>query len=238
MADRIGVRVDVVALVTGRIALPEDALVRGQALVARYGRPPLTAGSERSSSDVREAPAAARWPVGVRDGARHGFPATERARFDDAVDTVAQALIPVLPVRPGTRVLVLGTEELMYLPLRLAAAVADRLASTGVEVRVSSTTRSPVVPLDEPGYAVRTAVTFASHDDPADGPRPRYAYNVAPPAGAAPFDAVLLVVDDRSRSWPDGDGCLLDRLAEVVAGPVHVLTVPSHCPPTATEATR
>jgi hypothetical protein len=74
---------------------------------------------------------------------------------------------------------------------------------------------------------VRIALTFPAHDDPADGPGPRYAYNVAPPAGSAPVDAVLLVVDDASTGRDAG---VRAALAAVTAGPVTVLTVPSSRP--------
>jgi hypothetical protein len=116
----------------------------------------------------------------------------------------------------------------MYAPIRLATELAQLADPTRTEVRVSSTTRSPVVPVDDPGCAIRTALTFGSSDDPADGPGPRYAYNVAPGAGQRPFDAAVLVVDDASRAW--GEPRLPDRLAEAVAGPVVVLTLPSHRP--------
>ncbi|MFQ1003884.1 phosphoribosyltransferase family protein [Modestobacter sp. SSW1-42] len=219
---RTGVDVEVVALVSGEIALPADALDRGAALVEEHGRPPV---------EPPPGPAAVRtvtgWPAGVRDGARHGFDDAERPAFDAAVADLARELLPGLPRTAGERLLVLATEELMYLPTRLAAELAALLAGDGVEVLVSSTTRSPVVPVDEPGCAIRTALTFPAHDDPADGPGPRYAYNVAPPAGGAPFDAVLLVVDDATT---DADAALRARLAAVAAGPVTVLTVPSARP--------
>jgi adenine/guanine phosphoribosyltransferase-like PRPP-binding protein len=221
-AGRMGVEVEVVALVTGEVTLADDALARGAALVEQHGRPPVAPDA---------GPAGARsltgWPDGVRDGGRHGFPDAERPAFDAAVSEVARRLLPGLPRGAGERLLVLGSEELMYLPTRLAAELAALLAGDGVEVLVSSTTRSPVVPVDEPGCAIRTALTFPAHDDPADGPGPRYAYNVAPPAGGVPFDAVLLVVDDASTGRDAG---VRAALAAVTAGPVTVLTVPSSRP--------
>ncbi|MCZ2830743.1 phosphoribosyltransferase domain-containing protein [Modestobacter sp. VKM Ac-2986] len=223
-ADRTGVQVEVVALVTGEVALPADALARGGALVAQHGRPPVTAATRPV-----EGRAATGWPDGVRDGGRHGFTDAERPAFDAAVAAVARQLRPGLPRTAGERLLVLGTEELMYLPTRLAAELATLLADDGVEVLFSSTTRSPVVPVDEPGCAIRTALTFPAHDAPADGPGPRFAYNVAPPAGGTPFDAALLVVDDASTGR---DAALRARLAAVVAGPVTVFTVPSARPGT------
>ncbi|MFF4482219.1 phosphoribosyltransferase domain-containing protein [Streptomyces sp. NPDC001520] len=109
----------------------------------------------------------------------------------------ARATVPTRPRPPRRRVLVLGFEELMYAPLRIAKALDDVLDGVeDVEVRYSTTTRSPVLAVDDPGYAIRTRLTFPAHDEPADGPGPRYAYNVAP--GADPgrrFDAVVAIVD-------------------------------------------
>ena len=223
-----GVRIDVVALVTGEVRLPDDALSRGRELAARHGLRALPArgAGDHPASAGRVVARTAPWPAGVRDGGRHGFPAAGRPAFDAAVVEAARDLLPALPA--AGRVLVLGTEELMHLPIRLAVELTGLIDPGRVEVRVSSTTRSPVVPVDDPGCAIRTALSFGSSDDPADGPGPRYAYNVAPGAGQTPFDAVVLVVDDVSRSW--GEPRLPDRLAEVVAGPVVVLTVPSYRP--------
>lgn len=93
-------------------------------------------------------------------------------------------------------------------------------------MRYSTTTRSPVLAVDDPGYAIRTRLVFPAHDDPADGPGERYAYNVA----GAGFDAVVAVVDSVADTpalhAPDG---LLARLAEHTP---HVLlaVVPSYAP--------
>lgn len=95
----------------------------------------------------------------------------------------------------------------MYAPLRLAQALDQALDA---EVRYSTTTRSPVLAVDDPGYAIRTRIVFRDHDAPADGPGPRYAYNVA----GAGFDAIVAVVDSAADTpelhGPDG---LLVQLA-------------------------
>ncbi|KOG84493.1 MULTISPECIES: phosphoribosyltransferase [Streptomyces] len=128
-------------------------------------------------------------------------------------------------VRPPCRVLVLGFEELMYAPLRLGTALEELLGARA-EVRYSTTTRSPVLAVDDPGYAIRTRLVFPAHDDPADGPGDRYAYNVA----GAGFDAVVAVVDSTADTpalhAPDG---LLARLAEHT-GQVLLAVVPSYTP--------
>ena len=74
----------------------------------------------------------------------------------------------------------------MAAPLRLAVTLAE----AGHDVRFSTTTRSPAVVVDEPDYALTSGITFPAHDDPADGPGPRHAYNVA-----QRWDHVLVVVD-------------------------------------------
>lgn len=82
----------------------------------------------------------------------------------------------------------LGAEEHLALPL----AVADALAGDFPGTLFSSTTRSPVHVHDEPGYAVRSAVTFASHDHALDGgpgTGRRHAYNLV--TRGERFDAIV-----------------------------------------------
>lgn len=97
---------------------------------------------------------------------------------------------------------------------------------TDAEVRYSTTTRSPVLAVDDPGYAIRSRLVFPAHDNPADGPGDRYAYNVA----GAGFDAVVVAVDSTADTpelhAPDG------LLAQLAAHTDHVLlaVVPSYVP--------
>ncbi|MEU9451645.1 phosphoribosyltransferase [Streptomyces sp. NPDC048277] len=162
------------------------------------------------------------WPPGLPDGGRHGFTPAHRIRLESALPTMAARLAEALPA--GTsRVLTLGFEELMYAPLRVARELEALVAA---EVRYSTTTRSPVLAVDDPGYAIRSRLVFPAHDNPADGPGERYAYNVA----GAGFDAVVLFVDSAGDTpelhAPDG---LLARLG---AHAPHVLlaVVPSYVP--------
>ena len=162
------------------------------------------------------------WPHGLPDGGRHGFTPAHRARLENALPAMAARLAEALPA-DARRVLVLGFEELMYAPLRLAREL-EQVADA--EVRYSTTTRSPVLAVDDPGYAIRSRVVFPAHDDPADGPGERYAYNVA----GAGFDAVVAVVDSAADTpelhAPDG------LLAQLAAHAPHVLlaVVPSYVP--------
>uniref|UniRef100_UPI000E6A5503 cysteine protease StiP domain-containing protein n=1 Tax=Streptomyces europaeiscabiei TaxID=146819 RepID=UPI000E6A5503 len=145
---------------------------------------------------------------------------------------MAARLAAALP--PGARrVLVLGFEELMYAPLALAREL-ERLvegtaneAGQGPEIRFSTTTRSPVLAVDDPGYAIRSRIVFPAHDDPADGPGERYAYNVA----GGGFDAVVAVVDSAGDTAalhaPDG----LPATLAAHTPNVLLAVVPSYVPP-------
>jgi hypothetical protein len=167
------------------------------------------------------------WPAGVPDGGRHGFTAAHRERLDAALPGMVARIGEALPAA-ARRVLVLGNEELMYAPLRLALGLEERLGGA-CDVRYSTTTRSPVLAVDDPGYAIRSRLVFPAHDDPADGPGERYAYNVA----GAGFDAVVAVVDSAGDTPAlHAPGGLTARLAAHVP---HVLlaVVPSYTPPPA-----
>ncbi|MCX5140042.1 phosphoribosyltransferase [Streptomyces sp. NBC_00338] len=255
-AAEIGARIDLVARNTGTVGLPEGVLEKGQALVAEQEalRPPApTPGDGKLPGTLRPcARVDLQWPAGVPDGGRHGFTPAHRAVLEPALpamaDRIAQALDERMPAErmpsgqapdeetgagQPRRILVLGFEELMYAPLRLGTALEARTGAdtrTGAdaryEVRYSTTTRSPVLAVDDPGYAIRTRLVFPAHDDPADGPGDRYAYNVA----GAGFDAVVLVVDSTADTPAlHAPGGLLHQLA-AHTGTVLLAVVPSYVP--------
>ncbi|MFE3382392.1 phosphoribosyltransferase [Streptomyces anulatus] len=244
-AAEIGARVDLVTRSTGTVALPDGVLERGQALVAaqeaeqagRAERAERVEKAEKAEGAVEDADSAPvtrvdlDWPAGVPDGGRHGFTPAHRAALEAALPAMADRIAAELGDAAGPaprHVLVLGFEELMYAPLRLGTALEAALGADA-EVRYSTTTRSPVLAVDDPGYAIRTRLVFPAHDDPADGPGDRYAYNVA----GAGFDAVVAVVDSTADTpelhAPDG---LLARLAEHT-GHVLLAVLPSYVPATA-----
>ncbi|WP_369270768.1 phosphoribosyltransferase [Streptomyces sp. R11] len=214
-------------------AAEEATAARAQGLEADVHDHPLGArGTARSAptgphpADERTHPRVTRvelaWPRRLPDGGRHGFTPQHRTRLEGALPAMAAGLAAALPA-DARSVLVLGFEELMYAPLRLARELEQ---VTDAEVRYSTTTRSPVLAVDDPGYAIRTRLVFPAHDDPADGPGERYAYNVA----GAGFDAVTAVVDSAADTpelhAPDG------LLAQLAAHTPHVLlaVVPSYVP--------
>ncbi|MFE3885856.1 phosphoribosyltransferase [Streptomyces lydicus] len=235
-AAELGARVDLVTLAAGGVHLPADVLTRGQELVA--AQEGLAA---RAAADVPAAPGAdvvrvgLDWPAGLPDGGRHGFTPAHRVRLEAALPHMATRIARQL--EGARRILVLGNEELMYAPLRMAQALDTLLAeeASGAEpapqVFFSTTTRSPVLAVDDPGYAIRTRLAFPAHDGPADGPGERYAYNVA--AGADPergFDAIVAVVDSHGdRPELHATGGLLHRLAEHT-GRLLLAVIPSYAP--------
>ncbi|UQA98000.1 phosphoribosyltransferase [Streptomyces halobius] len=227
-AAELGARVDLVALAAGGVRLPAHVLERGRELVAAHESRTVASANAPATDVVR---VALDWPAGLPDGGRHGFTPAHRERLEAGLPAMAARIAE--HVDGARRILVLGNEELMYTPLRLAEALDNQLADTtagagaaqagepgppadGAGVYFSTTTRSPVLAVDDPGYAIRTRLAFPAHDRPADGPGERYAYNVA--AGADParrFDAVVAVVDSYG-DLPElhAAGGLLDRLAE------------------------
>lgn len=245
-AREIGARVDLVTTASGTVRLPAGVLEKGQELVARYEAAGVASGNRsaagaqgtarQATTDPHPDDDRARrtqppgrmsrvdlfWPRGLPDGGRHGFTPKHRARLETALPAMTARLAEAIP-EGAARVLVLGFEELMYAPLRLARELEQVVAA---EVRYSTTTRSPVLAVDDPGYAIRSRIVFPAHDDPADGPGERYAYNVA----GSGFDAVVAVVDSvadtRELHAPGG---LLSQLA---AHTPHVVlaVVPSYVP--------
>ncbi|MEU8459901.1 phosphoribosyltransferase [Streptomyces sp. NPDC029003] len=250
-AEGLGARVDLIALASGTVSLPEGVLAKGRALVEEYEAAPSqpapsgpcggvrhseeSGGSARSARSGRSGRGSASpagrpdpvtripldWPAGVPDGGRHGFTPAHREALEAALPSLAGQLADALGGAPG-RVLVLGNEELMYAPLRLALALEESGAAT--EVRFSTTTRSPVLALDDPGYAIRSRLVFPAHDAPADGPGDRYAYNVK----GAGFDAVVAVVDSAGDT-PELRTGLLAELAPHT-GRVLLAVVPAYVP--------
>ncbi|MEU2612109.1 phosphoribosyltransferase family protein [Micromonospora sp. NPDC007271] len=221
VAASLGVGISVVALAEGHIQFPPDAASIGQQLITDHDLP---TDPPAGHTTPRRLPLKG-W-TGVREGGRHGFHHQDRAALRAASSRVAAQAAGVLA---GNRVLVLGFEELMYAPLLIAERLKDLLPD--VDIRFSSTTRSPVVAIDEPGYAIRTQLIFPSHDDPADGPGPRFAYNVAP--GADPdhrFSDIVVVVDDVGDTAAlHAPGGLLSQLTGC-CDQVHLLTLPSYLP--------
>lgn len=219
----LGARVEVVSLARGVVELPEDMVTRSARLLATHTRrAPAPARPARAQlSRLRPA-----WPPGLPEGGRHGFTPAHRDRLEAVVAQIAANIAPLVR---GRRVLVLGCEEFMYVPLRVAEAL-QRCLAPGSEVRYASTARSPVLALDDSSYPIRTRLAFPAHDrDAASGWR--FAYNVAPGSDPARrFEDVVCVLDEAMHTPAVGAaGGLLDVLRGV-CDRVSVVVVPCYRP--------
>ena len=204
VAHDLGVRVDVVASARSRLDLPADVLDRAAHLLRTWEDGTVRPEGRAETVTVH-------LPLdGAAEGARHGLDRDGRAALERAIPGAAASLADALGPRPG-RVLVLGCEELHYLPLRLA----ETLAAGGADVHLAATTRSPLVARDVAGYPVRSGLAFAAHDVALGHAPERYVYGLGAP-GRGHYDTVVLVVDAAARTpvlrRPDG---LLSRLGAV-----------------------
>lgn len=217
-AARLGCRIDVVALCAGAVQVPDGTVER---VADEFPTPPdPTPADAAGSGPVRALTLA--WPAGVPLGGRHGFTPADVLAFDAATRRVAtqvrSAVDGLHHAGPDVpTVLVVGTEELMYLPLR----VAMDLAGLGVRVRFQSTTRSPVHVLDRPGYPIRRRIDFRRPaDDGGAGPVDRIVYNAFFDGGEA--DVIVTVDDGGESAGPDGLGA---ALARATGRPVLAVTI-------------
>lgn len=227
VAAELGARIDTVCLATGGAVLP-DGLVGAVLQLPEAELNPVAAA--RGDSTRLELP----WPRDVPEGGRHGFLRTDRPAFEQAGAAAAKMLrdqlITEYPDRP---VVVLAHEELMYLPLCLAVALAD----SGIPVRYQTTTRSPAYVLDELGYPLRRGFRFQAPELGEE--QPRFLYNACWPdtlkAGADPV--LVFVVDtpgDSARLYAPGG--LVDVLT--AAGSDVLVAVLPTADPSVLEAVR
>jgi hypothetical protein len=157
--------VTVTSLVAGEATWVDDPVF----LSVENGHPPASAAVPVLRHDVDLGAATA----------RYGWDARDQAELDQRVPEVAGKLAAA---RTGPRALVLGTEEFMYAPLRVAEAMGDG-------VRYQSTTRSPIVAADVDGYPIRHKAAFPN---PADPRLTSYVYNVAPDS----YDDIFVLFDE------------------------------------------
>lgn len=207
LAARLGCRIDVVSLAGGAVRVPDGTAERVAADLA--GAPPSVADRPVAVREVTVP-----WPARLPHGGRHGFAAADRLEFDATVPAAAAALAVVCG--DATRVLVLGTEELMYLPLRLALALQDGGRATAFQ----STTRSPVHAIDAPGYPIRRRIDFSSlpHPDGAERAE-RHVYNAGWPDRSGAGEADLIVVVDDGHAVP-GPAGVAESVARATGTPV------------------
>ncbi|WP_449374201.1 phosphoribosyltransferase domain-containing protein [Arthrobacter psychrolactophilus] len=179
LAAELGCRISVAALGTGRIELGEDILGRAAALIealpqgATEQDPQRGTASEGSySARTLDLSASSIAPVRSDRFGNAGAPA------QNTINTIAERLAHELSERAAQgQVAIVGCEENMFLPLAVATALGELLPQA--TVLFSTTTRSPIVSIDRPDYAIASSLSFASHDLCNDGPGIRFAYNLS-----------------------------------------------------------
>jgi hypothetical protein len=187
LAAELGARIAVTALGTGWIELGRDVLGRAATLIQELPQP--DSGSPAGSP----APAGR---VSVIELTAADIAPVRSDRFGNAAAPAAQDIATIAGRVAGHLaahecrgpLVVVGCEENMFLPLAVAHAL-DGLHPDG-QVRFSTTTRSPIVPLGREDYAIAGALSFISHDVTHDGPGVRFAYNLS---GTAERPGTLVV---------------------------------------------
>lgn len=224
IAHELDTRIDAVSLATGTAVLPPNLVDAVQALPP----PRMNIGGERIGHRRRLRHP---WPPSVPDGGRHGFLRSDVEAFQAALSRLVEDVDDRLDDRP---VLVVGHEEFMHLPLR----VASGLTHSGRAVRFQSTTRSPAYVHDIVGYPLRRGYRFRACED--DQSEPRFLYNVWPQHESGASTQIVLMVDapaDTAKlTGPDGiedvlTGAGHDVLTVVVDGAdanVYAATRPGH----------
>jgi hypothetical protein len=182
-ASELGAQIDFVSLASGTAVLPAGLVDA----VAGLPDPVLNPQAGKTGDiDSIVLP----WSVAVPDGGRHGFLHSDAESFDAAVLSAADTLDAAL--EPERALVVVGHEELMYLPLRVAAELEQR----GREVLFQTTTRSPAYVLDVDGYPLRRGFRFAAPEVGEDAPR--YLYNAQIPTrnGSDAAAQIVVVLDE------------------------------------------
>lgn len=187
LAAELGCRIAVTALGTGEISLGDDILDRAAALIEALPQIPGadTAGAGTAAPGTPLPAAAGPGRLAILELTDADMVPVRSDRFGNeappaAADIAAVAghVAKLLAAQEcQSPFVVLGCEENMFLPLAAAKVLAELLPDA--QVRFSTTTRSPIVPVDRDDYAISGALAFASHDATLDGPGVRFAYNLS-----------------------------------------------------------
>ena len=240
LAAELGCAIRVVSLGAGSIDLGPDILDRARQIIDGLPSPEAPAAAAPAapgSLSVLDLSADGRRPL---RSDRFGNQAGMSCQYEDALPealpgavsgadlaAVAASIREMLP-ESAAPVLVLGCEEFIHVPLTVANALAETVP--GGPVRFSTTTRSPIVPIDRPDYAIANVVDFASHDVTEDGPGPRHAYNVGARRGTEGFGSIVLMPEPGTDlASITGEGSVTEAL-RAVTGAVVVVLSPADLP--------
>lgn len=193
-AQRLNVDIDVVALSHGEVHVPNDVLVKGAEFIQRIEA------EKTENAEEHELPNVDIIDVDLPKFSHlyHGISNTED------YENLASAIALSFDTEEYRNILFLGLEESMALPL----LISERLSG---KVRFSTTTRSPVIPYDHEGYAIRSAIKFQVPVKGNDTPD-RFAYNLA-----GGFDEIIIISEPGQEIHDiiNGEGDLIHALAGI-----------------------
>lgn len=201
----MNVEVDVVSVLDGSLEVAPGALQR----VAEFVSVPVPAAKDPNGfAEIKSLEHTWSGSLGGRGGITNWQTyRSEVARLRDALRVYLS----------DEKILIVGDEELMGLPLDLACSLSKHNAA----IRVQSTTRSPVHALDIPGYAIRRTLEFPAILDPS---RVSFLHNVQDPESTSsriPYDHIVLVTEE---TVPDNHP-LLTRLCHYATTSVIALSL-------------
>ncbi|WP_194088598.1 phosphoribosyltransferase domain-containing protein [Cryobacterium psychrophilum] len=171
VASELGVTIRVVALFDGELTVPDSAVASAQPLLTRLLRTEREVSGGDAAVTVISYPHAAPHP---RDGIR---------TFDE-LNVIAETLTGQLAGIGTGNTLVLGVEEDMFLPLRVASLLEERSVDPVV---FGATTRSPAFAHDHPDYGILDRLDYTVPEVPGDTAR-RFAYNLG-----HTYDSVVII---------------------------------------------
>jgi hypothetical protein len=180
MERRLGVRIRCISIISGKITIREEAvgehfsdspLPQSISLSVMQAQVEIGAYNLSFSNNI---PLVSTDAAGIENGVPYlqatGRFGLTRQQWETGGREIAEAAAFLKRTRRGGRTLCMGTGECMYVPMQISAQMGDN-------VFYQSTTRSPVYPADRDDYAIRTAYSYPSPEDPGVL---HYFYNVEP----------------------------------------------------------
>lgn len=162
-ATELNIIVDVVALSSGMVNLPNDILQNAQKLISSTEWSTM----EKNTFDKTDIFQYINYGITyhpLKNGV-NGFMHTKN---------IAKSIVDILPSMHGESVLFLGLEEDMFEPM-LAAKILSNMQGN---IFFSSTTRSPILVKNSDDYPIRSVILFEVNTFLEDTPH-RFAYNIA-----------------------------------------------------------
>ncbi|QUL57969.1 phosphoribosyltransferase family protein [Paenibacillus tritici] len=205
LEQELGIRITALSLLQGSIQVEGTPLLQaaaGSAAEASAGGAELVTtyvrdGLERLPVTSVDAQGVINPATYLKLSGRFGLKSEDNVQLDAGVSRVAEQL---RNLREGSRALVMGVGEFMYLPMRIAAEMGEGVSH-------QSSTRSPIHPERRADYGVHSAAAYPSAGDTEIM---NFIYNVEP----GQYDDIFVLLErevPRQRMEPMTD--ILQRLA-------------------------